>query len=111
MHARVTRFQILHGKIDEFAKAAESLLPLMRQQKGFCGVFVLQTHEADPIEVQVLSFWKTLEDLNASEKNLYFYQALARVQAFAHGFPSIHVHHVLAGEFEQPFLERPHGAS
>jgi len=102
MHARVTQFEILPGKVEDFAKAIESLIPLSRQQKGFCGIFVLHTHATDPIQVQVVSFWKTLEELDASEKNLYFYQALSRVQAFAHGFPSIHVHRVLAGEFEHP---------
>jgi heme-degrading monooxygenase HmoA len=101
MHARVTQFHILQGKSEEFAKAVESLLPLMRQQKGFRGIFVLHTHATDPIQVQVLSLWDSLDALDESEKNLYFYQALARVQAFAQGFPSIHVHQVLVGEYEQ----------
>lgn len=57
MHARVTQFHILQGKSEEFAKAVESLLPLMRQQKGFRGIFVLHTHATDPIQVQVLSLW------------------------------------------------------
>jgi len=101
MHARVTQFHLLHGKSEEFAKAVESLLPLARQQKGFRGLFVLHTHATDPIEVQVISLWDSLDALNESEKNLYFYQALSRVQGFAQGFPSIHVHQVLMGEYEK----------
>ncbi len=101
MHARVTQFHILPGKSEEFATAVASLIPLMKQQKGFRGIFVLHTHATDPIQVQVLSLWDSLDALDESEKNLYFYQALARVQAFAQGFPSIHVHQVLVGEYEQ----------
>jgi len=101
MHARVSQFHILPGKSDDFAKAVESLIPLMRKQKGFRGVFVVHTQTTDPVAVQVMSLWDTLEDLDASETNLYFYQALSRVQGFAQGFPSIHVHQVLVSEFEQ----------
>lgn len=98
MHARVTQFRIQPGKLEEFAHAVESLVPLMHQQQGFRGVFVVHTQTTIPIEVQVLSLWDSLEDLDASEKNLYFYQALARVQGFAQGFPTIHVHQVLVSE-------------
>jgi heme-degrading monooxygenase HmoA len=89
MYARVTHFRILPGK----------LVPEIQGQKGFRGVLVVHTQTSDPIEVEVLSLWETQEDLDATEKNLSFYHALARVQGFAQGFPSIHVHRVLVSKF------------
>ena len=99
MYARVTHFRILPGKLVEFSLAVQSLIPEVQKQKGFRGVLVVHTQTSDPIEVEVLSLWETQEDLDATEKNLSFYHALARVQGFAQGFPSIHVHRVLVSKF------------
>jgi heme-degrading monooxygenase HmoA len=74
-------------------------MPELVKQKGFRGLLVVHTQTADPIEVEVLSLWDTQEDLDATERNLSFYHALARVQGFAQGFPSIHVHQVLVSKF------------
>ena len=107
MHARVTHFRILPGKLEEFSAAVKSLIPLLHKQQGFRGIFVVHTQTTDPIEVETISMWDSLEDLAATEQNLYFYQALSRVQAFAQGFPSIHVHRVLVSEI--PTADRaPH---
>lgn len=99
MYARVTHFRILHGKVNEFSHAVQSLIPQIETQKGFRGVLVVHTQTTDPVEVEVLSLWDTQEDLDATERNLLFYQSLARVQAFAQGFPTIHVHQVLISKF------------
>jgi heme-degrading monooxygenase HmoA len=99
MYARVTHFHILPGKLTEFSQAVQSLMPELVKQKGFRGLLVVHTQTADPIEVEVLSLWDTQEDLDATERNLSFYHALARVQGFAQGFPSIHVHQVLVSKF------------
>jgi heme-degrading monooxygenase HmoA len=99
MYARVTHFRILPGKLEDFSHAAQSLMPELQTQKGFRGVLVVHTQTSDPVEVEVLSLWDTQEDLDATEKNLSFYHALARVQGFAQGFPSIHVHRVLVSKF------------
>ncbi len=99
MYARVTHFRILPGKLADFSVAVQSLMPEVQKQKGFRGLLVVHTQTADPIEVEVLSLWNTQEDLDATEKNLSFYHALARVQGFAQGFPSIHVHQVLISKF------------
>jgi|ERR1700683_1432380 heme-degrading monooxygenase HmoA len=96
MYARVTHFRILPGKLVEFSSAVQSLI---QEQKGFRGILVVHTQTSDPIEVEVLSLWDTQADLDATEKNLSFYHTLARVQAFAQGFPSINVHQVLVSKF------------
>ncbi|MGH9774050.1 MAG: antibiotic biosynthesis monooxygenase family protein [Candidatus Acidiferrales bacterium] len=98
MHARVMQFQIVPGKVNEFAEAVRSIAPLANQQKGFRGFIALHTREKTPIEVETISLWDSLDDLDASEKNLYLYEALARLQSFAQGFPRIQVYQVLARE-------------
>lgn len=100
MHARITQFHIRNGKLEDFVAAVDSMLPLMRQQKGFAGVMVLRGDAPAPEpEVTVISAWDSLDSLRASEENLYFYRAMARVLAFSDGFPSIREQQILASEF------------
>jgi quinol monooxygenase YgiN len=104
MHARITQFNVRPGKLDELGDAVDSLLPLMRQQKGFRSLIVLRgaalpgnTSEA-PV-ITAITTWDSLDSLRASEENLYFYRAMARVLALSDGFPAIQEHEVLVNEF------------
>ena len=100
MHARVTQFQIRPGKLEEFAAALDSMIPLMHQQKGFKSLIVLRGDAlpgANP-QATVITTWDSLDSLRASEENLYFYRAMARVLACSDGFPAIHEHEVLVSE-------------
>jgi quinol monooxygenase YgiN len=101
MHARITQFHIRPGKLDEFLATVDSMVPLMHQQKGFKALIVLGTDSASPTSPQttVITTWDSLDSLRASEENLYFYRAMARVLAFSDGFPAIHEHEVLVSEF------------
>ena len=99
MHARVTHFHILPGKLDDFRDAIHSLVPLIRKQQGFQALLVLHAAEGSKPEATVLSLWDSLEDLKASEKNMFLYRALSRVLSFCDGFPTIREHEVLASEF------------
>ena len=100
MHARISLYKIRTGKQEEFQQSIESLKPTMRQQKGFCGLVVLRGSEISEEETTVISIWDSLEDLRGSEKNLFFYQAMARTLTLCEGFPAvIREHEVLATEF------------
>ena len=99
MHARVTQARILPGKLKEFTGAVESMVPTARKQKGIRAVVVLKTKAQDPAEVTIISLWDNFDDLKASEKNMYFYQALSRVLTFCEGFPAVREHEVLISEF------------
>ena len=101
MHARVTQFQLLPGKLQDFAIALDSLVPLMREQAGFRSLIVLRGEATPgaPPQATVITLWDSLEALRASEENLYFYRAMARVLEFSEGFPAIHEHKVLIYEF------------
>lgn len=89
MHARVTQFSVPSDKLNDFIETVNSTIPLMREQKGFQGVLVLRVEKSNPPDVRVMTIWKTQRALHESENNVYFYQALARVLAFAKGFPVI----------------------
>jgi len=99
MHARVTQVRIRPGKLDEFKGAIDSMLPLARQQEGFRALVVLRSAERGTQEASVISLWDSLDHLKNSEKNLFLYQALARLLTFCEGFPVIREQEVLISEF------------
>lgn len=102
-HARITQFHIRPGKLDEFASAVDSLIPLMHQQQGFQSLIVLRgsalpDSPSQTTAITAITTWDSLDALRASEENLYFYRAMARVLAFSDGFPAVHEHEVLVNE-------------
>ena len=99
MYARVTQVQIHPDKIREYKRAADSLRPLMRKQAGFCALIILRTGDASAPEATTVALWDSLEDLKASEKNLWLYQAISRILSYCKGFPAIREHEVLFTEF------------
>jgi heme-degrading monooxygenase HmoA len=99
MHARVTQFRILPGKLEEFTQAIHSVVPAVRKQKGFRALLVLRADSGAAPEGQTIAVWDSLEDLRASEKNFFFYSALAKVMACCEGFPAIAEQEVLVSQF------------
>ncbi len=99
MHARVTQFSIPTEKLNEFREALNSAIPLMRQRKGFQALLVLRVEGSNPPDVRVMTLWETQEALHESENSLMFYQALARVLAFAKGFPVMREEEVMLYDF------------
>jgi quinol monooxygenase YgiN len=104
MHARITQFKVRPGKLDEFADAVDSLVPMIRQQKGFRSFIVLRGaalpgNVSETPAITVITTWDSLDSLRASEENLYFYRAMARVLTFSDGFPTIQEHEVLMNEY------------
>jgi heme-degrading monooxygenase HmoA len=99
MHARVTHFRILPGKVGDFRQAVDSVIPKIRLQQGFRAMVVLKTEEGTRPEATIVSVWDSFDDLKASEKNLFLYQAISRLLAHCDGFPTIREHEVLVSEF------------
>ena len=99
MYARVTHYRILPGKIDEFAAAADSLMPAVQQVKGFRFVLVLRGDERHPEEATTVSVWDSLEDLHAGDNNIFYYQAITRLFGCCESFPVMHEQEVLISEF------------
>ncbi len=99
MHARVTQFSIPSEKLNDFLDALNSAIPLMRQRAGFQALLVLRVENSNPPDVRVMTIWETQQALHDSESNVHFYQALARVLAFAKGFPVIREEEVVLYDF------------
>lgn len=95
MYARVWHVHIQPGRIEEFKDAIDSLLPAARKEAGFRAVLVLGSDGGKSPEATVIGVWNTLEELKASEKSLFLYQALSRVLNLCEGFPNISEEEVL----------------
>ena len=105
MFARIMQVQILPGKLNEFIVAAESLRPGLRKQDGFRAMMILRSAETPAkdgddreIHATTISVWESMEHMRASEKNMFLYQALARMKASYKGFPQIREEEVIASE-------------
>jgi heme-degrading monooxygenase HmoA len=99
MHARVTQFSVPSEKLNDFIDTLSAAIPLMRQRAGFQALLVLRVENSNPPDVRVMTIWETQQALQESENNLLFYQALARVLAFAKGFPVIREEEVALYDF------------
>jgi heme-degrading monooxygenase HmoA len=111
MNARVMQIHILPGKLQEYLAATNSLRPVLRKQSGFRALLVLCSAETPPSTndsretmATTISVWESLEALRASEKNLFLYQALARMMQFCKGFPQIREEEVLTCELNAPIF-------
>lgn len=102
MHARVTRLRILPGKIEQFTKAVDSMVPAARKQQGFRALLVLRTGDESHPEATTVSVWESLDDLRASESNMFYFEALARLFSCCEGYPIMHEEEVLLSEFASP---------
>ena len=99
MYARVSEVRILPGKWTEYLEAIHSVLPILRKQAGFRAGFLLRNDGDAGPGALVVTLWDTHDDLKASEKNLFLYQAIARTLSFCEGFPRIREHEVAVSEF------------
>jgi heme-degrading monooxygenase HmoA len=98
MYARVWKFVILPGKVEEFAAAAKSTIPILRRQPGFCSLLVLRSGPGDKLEATVVSVWDSLVALRDSETST-FQQALAHVLTLCEPRPFLREEEVLVSEF------------
>jgi len=99
MYARATDVRINPSKLYEFTTAVQSTFPLLRQQAGFRALVVLGDPEQQSPEATIISIWDSRADLEASEKNMFLYQALSRILGYCESFPKIRAYRVLASEF------------
>ena len=79
MHARVVTSQLQPGKKEEWiAIARDSIVPALRQQKGFKGfVMLADTNSENSI---AYSMWETEADLKASETSGFYQEQVAKLR-------------------------------
>ena len=98
MYARVWKFVILPGKVEEFVAVSNSLMPIYRRQAGFRGFLVLRSGPGEKLETTVVSAWESLVALRNSETGT-FQQALAHALTLCEPHPFMREEEVLVSEF------------
>jgi len=80
MHARVVTSQLQPGKKDEWISICrDSIVPALRQQKGFKGFVMLADTNSD--NSIAYSMWETEADLKASETSGFYQEQVAKLKA------------------------------
>jgi quinol monooxygenase YgiN len=80
MHAHVTTFQLLHGKMDEVIHTFEQdIIPLVQQQEG-CRLITLLT---DPRDNNLISigWWETEAHLLAGQGDSQYQQQMEQMRS------------------------------
>jgi heme-degrading monooxygenase HmoA len=104
MYARVWKFVILPGKVEEFADIAKSAVPLLQGQPGFRSFLVLRSGPGEGLEATVVSTWASIDALRDSETGA-FKQALARALSVCEPRPSMREEEVVLSEFASADLD------
>lgn len=99
MYARMWRFTILPGKLDEFVESVRTLLPEAKKERGFRGFVVLRSLYSDPKpRCTMIGFWQSRAHLRASDEGLFLPRALAHLITCCEGYPVIQEQDVLLSE-------------
>jgi len=101
MYARVWKLGILPGKVNEFAAATKSAIPILRKQPGFRSLLALRSGPGEMLEATVVSVWDSLVALRNSETSA-FQKAIANVLTLCEPRPSMREEEVLVSEFASP---------
>jgi heme-degrading monooxygenase HmoA len=104
MYARVWKFVILPGKVEEFAVAAKAAIPILQRQPGFRGLLVLRSGPGEGLEATVVSTWASIDALRDSEKAV-FQQALADTLSILEPHPTLREEEVVVSEFAPADLD------
>jgi quinol monooxygenase YgiN len=99
MYARLWQLRIKPGKLDEFRESLSSLVQLARRQSGYRGVLVLGTGRHEAPDLTVVAVWDSLEQLRASETNLFLMQAISRYMSCCESMPHVSEQELLATDF------------
>ena len=103
MYARVWRFTILPGKLNEFVESVRTLLPEAKKERGFRGFIVLRSTIDEPKpQCTMLGLWHSREHMRASDEGMFLPRALAHLITCCEGYPVIQEQDVLLSEIFTP---------
>ena len=95
MYAQISRVQIQPGKMDEaIGIFADSVLPLVRQQKGFKTVYLFVDRSTD--KVVVTNIWETEADVAALLESGFYQEQVAKFASIFASPPERGVYEVAA---------------
>ena len=102
MVARITRYRIRPGKIEEFAATQQALIPAMDKLHGFRFLLILRAEDKVSREAMAISVWDTAADVKNSENDDFYYGLLAKLLNSCESFSPMHVQEVLLSKFATP---------
>ena len=96
MYAQISRVQIQPGKMDEtIGIFTDSVLPLVRQQKGFETFYLFVDRSTD--RVIVTNLWETEADIAALLESGFYQEQVAKFASIFASSPERGVYEVAAG--------------
>jgi len=101
MVARVTRYRIRPGKVEEFISTAESLMGALDKLEGFRAFFLLRGENPDGRDATSVSMWDSVEHMKSSENDKFYYAVIKSLMGCCESFSPMHVHEVLKSKFAQ----------
>ena len=101
MVARVTRYRIRPGKVEEFISTAESLMGMLDKLEGFRAFFLLRGENPDGRDATSVSMWDSVEHMKSSENDKFYYAVIKSLMGCCESFSPMHVHEVLKSKFPQ----------
>ncbi len=99
MIARVTRYLVRPGKVDEFIATVQSLSASLDGRKGFHFLLVLRDEDPESRELTTLSLWDSMQDIKNSDADASYYTAVKQLMVICESFDPMHGHEVLFAKF------------
>ena len=107
MFARITQFEIDTVRIsleEALARFKEMVLPEVRRQPGYAGVYVLRTPEGKGV---LLSLWTGEEAARAGVESGYYEEQISKFLMFTRQPPGRDHYEVVFAEGDQPGANAP----
>jgi heme-degrading monooxygenase HmoA len=102
MVARVTRYRIRAGKVEEFVATIDSLMASLDTLAGFRVFLLLRGEDPRVRDATAISVWDSAENMKSSENNALYYGAIQTLMACCESFSPMHEHEVLKSKFPTP---------
>ncbi len=102
MVARVTRYRIRPGKVEQFKSTVESLMGALDALEGFRVFLLIRGENPDGRDATAISVWDSVEQMKSSENDKFYYGVLKTLMGYSESFSPMHVHEVLESKFAKP---------
>jgi len=102
MVARVTRYRIRPGKVEEFAATIESLMSALDRLEGFCLFLMVLGEDPSGRDATSISVWESAEQMKSGENSRFYYELIKTVMGCCESFSPMHEHEVMKIKFAHP---------